>query len=241
MRLTIREIAKLKSNDDTKSHILKTHDGTSLGKLKSSFDKFQKEYGSLTTHEEMSIYDEYGNEIAHIKSDGMQVNAKEVLDKLVKEGYKNIHVIHNHPRGFSGSLSTYLNKTDMLNIGKRDDDYGYLIRSISACSPNGSRMTFIHNDNFNPLNYKKLKNGLLEDMESEFLSQHQTYRDLYREKIKNSDDSPKNINDNIIKSIGDLDRVMSTFGIDEMLDDCNCKVRWKKAEKFIDNSSEWKY
>ena len=133
----------VKSIDDA---ILKcSSDGTTFPKeVSKELDNFIKTYGNLEDHEELSLYDNKGNLLTHEVGEAHGVGVD--LDQY--DNFEGMHVFHNHPTLFTDNLPTYLSVADMKTLLRSNYEGNNLLKSVTAVSPNGSRMTLIKTNDF---------------------------------------------------------------------------------------------
>lgn len=134
----------IKSIDDA---IIKcSKDGTTFSKeLSKQLEKFTKEYGGLTDHEELSLYESNGDILIHKVGTAHTVG----VNLMDYDDYENLHVFHNHPSSFIGKVPTYLSVPDMQHLLLSNNEGKNLLKSVTAVSPNGSSMTVIKTNEFN--------------------------------------------------------------------------------------------
>ena len=112
---------------------VKTHDGTSLGKVRNNLNRFARKYNQLD-HEEASIYNADGKEIKHLtQNESDQVDLNKITEQLNKKGVTGCHIDHNHPiLHYADVIPSPLSipDMDMLRIKNKNGDYIY--QSISC-------------------------------------------------------------------------------------------------------------
>ena len=220
-----------KSLDDA---IIKCSDGASLSRpLRKSLKGFADEYGKLTDHEELSIFDSDGNLITHSVGKGHSVDVDD--DKLRDDGYTNLHITHNHPTLFQDNVPTYLSENDMESFAFEE-----MYKSISAVSPNGTSMTLIKNDNYQTeFDEDKVWNSMLDLHDS-----CQSYYDLYEDRvieymtdkaIEYQDNHPgqfikastfrEEATRNVLEQMGTMEEYLKKKGVYDSLESVNVKLR----------------
>ena len=165
-----------KSLDDA---ISKCSDGTSFSKpLRKAMNGFQEEYGGLTDHEELSIFDNQGNLIQHEKGTEHSVEVDD--DDLIDNNMKNLNVTHNHPTLFADKVPTYLSEGDMESLFQTNREGDDLYRSVTAVSPNDTSMTLIKTNKFS------MKEADREKVWNAMMDLHdacESYYDFYEERV----------------------------------------------------------
>ena len=107
------------------------------------FERFIDTYGQID-HEEVSVYDENGNEIYH--NVGKSHSVRTDMQYLMSLGLYNLNSIHNHPSAIEpdyARIPTYFSEADLTKLLITDMDGSYLFHSQTACGGNGYRMTVI--------------------------------------------------------------------------------------------------
>lgn len=164
--LTIQEIALIKTLPEGYLEILKTHDGTSMGGLRTTIQDFSQKYAT-DRNKHIASYDQQGNEISHVQRgtddknrttpvaipDEIWVNNKD-LDMVSNLGGTDEMILGNsavYPNDIGidyeknyASINRW--EYDSLIQKNKDGDYSY--RSITCVSPNGTSMTLIRNNKF---------------------------------------------------------------------------------------------
>ena len=227
---------------------VKTHDGTSLGKIRTSLDKIAPKIRNKKK-EQAYILDEDGNIIQHKRGTKNGVEIDE--DTLKEEKHKNLHVTHNHPSDLTlDNIPTTFSEDDMEALLTKNNDDDYLFRSISAESPNGTRITLIHNNNFNEADENNYRNAM-----GKYIAKSFQYKTLILQKTKQimydkvqqykADHPHESIphmkmeietRKQIIKEMGGLDDYFKKEGVFKAFEDCNCKLRITSNE--VDWESE---
>lgn len=221
--------------------INKTHDGTSMGQIKSSLDKFANEYRNKKV-EYGRILSPKGFELKTLTNNKKKYVEipNSVLKGLDDFGYSNLHFDHNHPENLD--FPTYLSYEDTALLLLKTKKGEYFFRSVSAETPNGWRMTIIKNNNFTEANEQ--------DLMFKTLKTHRTcqkYHKLYNNSLKKNmdkvaDDCIKNskkitkremrkiASEITFKEIGTLQNYLKDEGCFKELEDVNCKLRFTKSE-----------
>ena len=255
----------INDNMDTYDLILKTiteeitkcNDGTSIPKaVTKALDNFAQQYANLKDHEEISFYTENGEEITHIVGQEHGVDEKtleEIDKKLFEENYTNVNVDHNHPTVWDKFVPTFLTENDMANLKEKNSNGDYIYRSVSAESPNGSRMTILRNNKFSeadyPLfektieeintyglrysisHYKSVHMKVLTEMTKDFEKWYYSKEneDLHMDTYEylNSRKFQEEAHRRTIEKIGTLEDYLEKQGLLSDLEKANCKLRIK--------------
>lgn len=230
------------------SYLEKTHDGTSMSKINSSLDNFAEKYGQIKDHEEISFYTDNGKEIMHLVGQEHGVDdktLKPLTDKLEEENYTDVHVDHNHPTVWDTNVPTFLSENDMLTLMETNNDGDYIYRSISAESPNGSRMTIIRNDKFNNEDHTMFKEVIQKINRESLHYSIITYKDAHMKALQQlskeytgnnkkeylkSKEFHKKADDLAIKKVGTLEDYLKNQGLYDELSSVNCKLRIKQPK-----------
>ena len=216
---------------------VKTHDGTSLGKIRHSLDKIAPKIRNKKK-EQAYIIDEYGNIIQHKKGTGDSVEIDE--DTLKEEKHKGLHITHNHPSDLTlDDIPTTLSHADLLILNTKNNDGDYLFRSISAENPNGTRITLIRNNKFNESNEDDYHMAVNKYFNSSIQYKHlilqKTKQIMYGKVQQYKSDHPHEsiphmkmeieTRKEVIKEIGSLKGYLKKEGVIKSFEDCNCKLR----------------
>ena len=223
----------------------KTHDGTNLKPIKSSLDKIAKKIRNKKK-EQAYLLDENGNIVLHKKGTKHGVEWDEETEL---KGHTNLHITHNHPEGITiDDIPTTFSKADMLILRKKNNEGEYYYKSISAESPNGTRITLIKNNKFSTLDEDKYFQAT-ENYSYACTDYNRMHREkveeIMKEKIKEikSKDKYAPINhlqlhaktqEEVTKEIGTLNDYLKEKGIYKQFEKCNCKFRITK------NPVDWK-
>lgn len=216
---------------------VKTHDGTSLGTIRTSLDKIAPKIRNKKK-EQAYILDEEGNIIQHKRGTGDSVEID--TDTLQYENQKGLHITHNHPSDLTlDDIPTTLSHADLLILNTTNNDGDYIFRSISAENPNGTRITLIRNNKFNETNeydyhmavnkyfnisiqYKQL---ILQKTKQAMYNKVQQYKaDHPHESIPHMKMEVETRKE-VIKEIGSLSNYLKKEGVIKSFEDCNCKLR----------------
>ena len=216
---------------------VKTHDGTSLGKIRTPLDKIAEKIREKKK-EQAYILDENGNIIQHKQGTKNEVELD--TETLKYENQKNLHITHNHPSEITlDDIPTTLSHADLLMLNTTNNNGDYIFRSISAEAPNGTRITLIRNNKFNESNeydyqfavnkysrastqYKKL---VLQKTEEAMFNKVQQYKtDHPHESIPHMELEVETRKE-VIKEIGSLNSYLEKEGVLKSFEDCNCKLR----------------
>lgn len=157
MRLTIQEIAQVKT--EKKLNVLtKTHDGTSMGKLRNSLKDFIKQYAriyAVTTN----VYDENGELVFESQSPINIPLHNEQTQYIKRNNRENLHYVMNATTrgdankpilnvGSNERIET-LGEWEKSYLTEKNDEGNYLYRSFTLVSTNGSTISLIRNNKFN--------------------------------------------------------------------------------------------
>lgn len=153
--------------------IEKTHDGTSLGKVRPIITKYVEEY-SLSPFREVGILNEKGKEIRHIHHINNINPSIEEINALGKTGMHIISTISDEENVDSGA--SYPNNSENKNYIPTQEDIEtlmlknekgeYYIQSHTTISPTGQSITLAKNNQFNETNHEALSK-ILQDMDNE--------------------------------------------------------------------------
>lgn len=212
-------------------------DGTSFSKeLSNELKKFHKNYGGLTDHEELSLYDSKGNLLTHEVGEAHGVG----VDLMSYDDYEDLHVFHNHPTLFSDNIPTYLSYNDMITLMLSNYEGSNLLKSVTAVSPNGSAMTLIKTKDFD-------FNDNAPNVMKQLTNQCADYYELYTDKvidymtnkaIEYQENTGKTIratefrqeaNNHVIKEMGTLQSYLKDNGVFDELASVNLKLKIKKG------------
>lgn len=200
------------------------------------------------------VYSKYGN------SHSVSYNEDRVYKVRNENGM--LHNIHNHPnvKGEdlpTGIIPTMLSRADVYRLtDSRAFDNGrfgynnwfdYIFKSITATSPNGSRITLMKNDNFTPSDEEAMLNTydkmevLWQNYCNNFHTekQHQLsyfssetddgwFHQKYNLKGKSYDECIDIIDKIVVKEIGSFEDELKP--IRKEFNDCNCElsIEWRK-------------
>lgn len=222
-------------------YLEKTHDGTSLGKVRNSLNEFAQKYNQLD-HEEASIYGTDGKKLKHInQKHSTQVDLNEITDYLNKEGITGCHIDHNHPiNHYEDSVPSPLSIPDMDMLRIKNDKGEYIYQSISAESKNGYRMTLIRNNNFSPEDEPKFQittGHLNESCRAYYDAFKQTskrwanqHAKEYADKGYSLDQFEKECTKQTLKELGSFeDFIFNERNYNHSFEQCNCKLRITKT------------
>ena len=233
-KLTIQEIALLKQNP---LQYLKTHDGTSLGKIRPPLDNIAPKIRNKKK-EQAYILTENGEIIRHKRGtkNGVIIDDKTLID----ENRKNLHLTHNHPSELTiDNIPTTLSTEDMEGLIMKNNNGEYLFRSISAEAPNGTRVTLLHNNKFNESNeadfHKAMTNYHTKCFQYKGLILLKTKKAMFDKVQQYKFDHPHEsiphmkmeieTRKQVIKEMGSLENYLQKEGVMKDFEDCNCKLR----------------
>ena len=221
---------------------VKTHDGTSLGKVRNNLNRFARKYNQLD-HEEASIYNADGKEIKHLtQNESDQVDLNKITEQLDNEGVTGCHIDHNHPiLHYADVIPSPLSipDMDMLRIKNKNGDYIY--QSISCESKNGYRMTLIKNKNFNEQDEKLFQietshfnescNDYYEAFRKHSKDWSHAHAKEYHEKGYTLEEFRKESIKQTISELGTFeDFIFHERGYDKAFKNCNCKLRITRTQ-----------
>ena len=232
-----------------------------------NFHETYKDYD----HEEADVYDDNGNLICHEIGDDHSVKID--WNNIDPDDYGRVHVVHNHPSSFA-NLPTFLSEGDLSQLLLREINgtfttynveatmFGtpsdYIVKSVTACSPNGSKMTLIKGDNF-PGRYNTYNDA--NAIFNQLLTKNENYRSMYemnykfnvRDALKNYPESEwrdliydsnfrQNISNQTLKQIGSLEDYLKQEGIYTKLGYIECKLEITSAKTFDErwnDNNDW--
>ena len=172
-KLPIKEIALLKTNPQ-EYYTTKTHDGTSLGKVRPAIAKYVEEY-SLSPFREVGVMSD-DKEIYHFQHINNENPSQEELEKLGKTGLHIISTISDDDATdfgafypFHGDMKDY-NYTpwedDLETLFMKNENGEYIVQSHTTVSPTGQSVTLVKNNKFNEDNQENVKR-ILKEMNDE--------------------------------------------------------------------------
>lgn len=212
-------------------------DGTTFSKeVSEQLEIFQQRYGDLTDHEELSLYDKNGNLLTHEvgEAHGVGVNLWEYGDN------EDLHVFHNHPTLFTDSVPTFLSVPDMKSMMRNNLEGGRLLRSVTAVSPNGSRMTLIKTNDFK---YSASVEDAIVNLNSKCIEYYETYSDrvvdyMVTKAVEYQSETGRTIratefrqeaSEKVIKEMGTMQSFLKKNGVIDDLKSVNLKVKIKNG------------
>ena len=239
--------------DSIEVYIEKCSDGTDIPRaVTKQFERFTEKYGKLTDHEEVSVYDDNGNEVYH--NVGNAHSVKTDIMSLIDSGYvENLNSIHNHPSSTDPKyalIPTYFSEADinkLLILGDGDGLYSYLFHSTTCCGSNGYRMTLIRGKDFtdgDEANYVNAGQYLVDNCRdyyskySSALKKNAILRaDEYREskdwkgvsEVK-VEDFYKQAHEDTIKELGTMEQYLKKNGVYDGFKNAHCKLRIIKSK-----------
>lgn len=166
LKLTIKQIADLKEGRRTLQEITKTHDGTSMGGLRSNIQNFKQKYATANWKHIIS-YDENGNVVNHSQLTEFQIEYLKIPSEVYNNN-KNMDLISN--LGHEDLTASAFGVTDPVDyedkysgfdildydqLIQRNKDGDYVYKSVTTVSPNGSSLTLIKNNKFSIKDEKK--------------------------------------------------------------------------------------
>ena len=160
--LNIKDIALLKQNPKRyyeNLNITRTHDGTSSTPVKSTIQKFVKEY-SQSPYFHHAITDKDGKIFHEGRLLFTEYYDNESLRTVAEQIGNDMNIIttvpdeddeHQYYDGFD-----MINKTEVEMLTEQDADGNYLVRSNTIVSLNGESTTVVRNNKFSEKDHKKL-------------------------------------------------------------------------------------
>lgn len=254
LKLTIKEIADLKEGRKTLEEIEKTHDGTSMGTIGPILDELCRTKG---TKKQVLAFDENGKKVYEIDDNGKNDNGIQHLERDISSidgEKKNLHGVVSENRTLSGRTVADIEYNDgelnipdynqLKSLCTTNEDGDYLLRSYTMISDNGSRMTFIKNNNFDKSNHKEYRQ-ICKDIGKESKKYNKEYNSRVAELVKEKREEAGYINireqgitldelqpiyraaeKQALKEVGSWeDRVMKGKGFTDKLENCNVKFR----------------
>lgn len=202
LTLKIKDLALLKQNPEQymekQLYATKTHDGTSSTPIKAQIEDFYKEsVGSMYRHTRAVSSD--GEELNHImtvaddkKNEYYDLEFERLFD-TDEWDYDNSSDVHllTKPSGennnsnvefFDKNGNSYLlpSLDDMSILEELNNDGGYIFRSRTLVSDDGTTTTLIKNNKFSPEDESKLWKTMV-DMESDVRNHNQQLKDRANE------------------------------------------------------------
>ena len=248
MKLTIQEIADWKEKGVLPQRLIKTHDGTSMGKINQSLNAFAHKYigeiASIGGREHLQIYDKDGKPYFNRAKVGGNFNVPVPMGELIRENVKNVHLTHNHTTLLSDGLPTMLSKADTDILLEKNMDSDYLFQSITATTPtkNNSKITLLRNNKFSTEDHSQFRKAT-EKMRNEYTN----YRNEFQLTVKSEEQKmienfrrehgehsmrPFGFHDDAVKKAlekcGTLDQHFKETGVYEDIEKANCKLRVTK-------------
>lgn len=150
--------------------INKTHDGTSMGKLKGTINKFADKYSKeldgyaeiidknyKRVSDDIKYSDDFGRNKNNIPYDELDdVDNHIIKTRVPYTGYGN-SVLNNFYDETHLKTFTSMPYDDMMEIMKKNDDGEYLFQSSTLISNNKSYMTLLRNNDFSEDDEKKFQ------------------------------------------------------------------------------------
>lgn len=223
-------------------HLNKTHDGTSMGKIKDNLNRFAKKYNQLD-YEIAEIYDSNGKLLKRIsQKESAQVDLNEIIKEAKEKGWTGLHIEHNHPiLEYENVIPSPLSIPDMDKLRITNDDGEYIFQSITCESKNGFRMTLLRNDKFNIHNegtFQNVTDYLEEDYEAYLTKYKQHFQgwvdDNIKDYVKRGASQEKFEKDGetyTLKEIGSFkDYIFKEMDYNRLFGECNCILRISKND-----------
>lgn len=257
MRLSIREIADWKEKGIPPQMFTKTHDGTSMGNLRTLIQKFGKEYAS-SDWKHMISYDENGNVVDHSQRTKFEISYLKIPND-VYDNNKNMDLITNLGREdlnastFGVTNDEYEDKYsgfdildyDQLLQKNKEGDYTY--RSVTSVSPNGASLTIVKNKNFSEKDEQKYQEitrkmhyelkEFVNDCELDYQLEMMRNEGVVREEDSIYEGYQRRVAsamDKVISKRGTVYDFIKNNGYAERLEkECNCKLRIRGIDSNI--------
>ena len=230
-------------------YLEKCSDGTDIPRtVTKQFERFADTYGQID-HEEVSIYDENGNEIYH--NVGKAHSVKTDMDYIMSLGLYGLNSIHNHPSAVDpdyAMIPTYFSPADLIKLLVTDRNGNYLFHSQTACGGNGYRMSVIRGKDWTDkdrLAYTEAGDKLVDccrkyygDYHLKLLTKAVDLADEYRESKNWRGVSEVKISDfygqaheETIKEIGTMEQYLQKNNVYDGFKNAHCKLRIIKSKK----------
>ncbi len=244
MRLSIEEIALVKSKKKSLDDILKTHDGTSMGRIKSKLKEFIKD--NAKNRKRQYLY---------LDENGKELNEKDLTDNGM------VHLIRNigdtdiftdeelpvdgfHPFTSDDIFNMVYTTDNQEPIYVGDMTGEDLYRSVTIVSPSGETVSLIKNNKFSTEDKKTLLNieGDFGNAWQDFyITRSKAERERYNELLKTM---PDDLTDNEVESfketirqeaidyskerVGTPENFLKDYGIKNKLSECNVRFHYQK-------------
>lgn len=229
-------------------------------RLRESMKRFHQNYADLS-HEEAELYDKDGNILMHEIGEASSCHIH--WDNLIGKDYNNLHLTHNHPNPLN-DVPCCLSLNDMNILLLREyngimtteniigglfgEPSDYIMRSVTACSSNGSSMTLIRTNDF-PGKYFSHEDAfkVFQRFENVSLKYKNSYKHNYKVNMRKalkeySKDEKKNmimdsdfrkrISHQTLKEIGDINSFYEKEGVFSDLEKIGCKLEIKNGYVF---------
>ncbi len=239
--LTIQEIALLKTNPK-KYYTIKTHDGTSMGKINNALNNFaQSQIGEVDKvggKEHLQIYDSNGKPYFNTIKEGSTYQVSVPTDDLREE--KNLHLAHNHTTLLEDGMPTMLSSGDTNILLEKNKDSDYIFQSITATSPSRRcpKVTLLRNNKFSEDDHPQFKKAT-EQMRDEYSRYREKFQNMVMKEEKKMVDEymkehphgirPFRFHTDAVnvayKECGTLDQHFKSNGVYDELEKANCKLR----------------
>lgn len=217
--------------------------------IRENFKRFYEKYGQLE-HEELDMMDEHGNILYH-KVGKLTGVDPEYEDSLKEEYYGRTHALHNHPEGMAtippglsdGDVSQLLMRNDNGSIHPywtTNETSDYIVRSITATSPNGGRMTLIRGNEFPgkwfghedaartltliPTYYRGYYDRFIGNYKLQARNELRNYPKSEWQGLIESPDFHEKISKKTIDNIGTLEEYYRDVGVYDNLEKIDCKL-----------------
>ena len=236
--LNINEIARVKTGETTLDDAVKTHDGTSMGKLKGWINNFSIEYGEEETRIVQVVGKDGKGLLVGTYSD-KENNLTPRMKYSDLEGTDN-HLMKNpdynsEDYGFyhdaEDGAFTPMAENDMLDLLRKNKDGDYLFQSTSLVSPNYKHMTLLRNNKFskeNEASFKKIAREFDNDVKKSEWSRKADK--VYLKLQKDNPDVPVSELDKMLEKemrsetgYGTMFEYLKSRGYEDKFEECNVR------------------
>ena len=251
--LNVKDLALLKTNPI--AYYKKTHDGTSMGGLRSIIYDFNQKY-ALERQKHIISYDSQGNEVNHVqrpvKYEGLPDPVP--IPRNIWDNYSNLDMVSNlggTDEILIGSSEVYpidvgmsyknnqssFNRYEYGSLIQKNKEGEYTYRSITMVSPDGTSMTLIKNNKFNEADediYYDLAMKFDREMAGYTLQCKKDYNNKYEELIKEGAEpiqAKREARKYTRDKNGDMHDFIKEQGWDKTFEEqCNTKLRLRNSE-----------
>ena len=222
------------------NHTLKTHDGAGFKRtLTQSLNKWAETHRTIKDHEEMAFYDDNGKEIftqQNGEKDFVTMTDEDFNRVFNEETYHGLNLTHNHNSLYIDEVPTYLSTTDRDILLVKNNEGEYCFRSISAETPNGTRVSIAKNNKFTKENEDDYK-YVFNEYNHACATYYDTYKDSrnkHARQIKQEynkqgrkitgEELKEKSKKKAIKEIGTMKQYLTKKGYFDMFQEANCKL-----------------